>query len=134
MAPPNTQLKDHWQEQRLFLSRVIAAGIVVLLLSGLLVARLFQLQVVNYERFAELSRGNRFRIEPQPPTRGLIFDRNGLVIADNTPNWELVAVAEEIESLDQSRCICGQRLCCHRNDDLRLRGLARLKQQRADNG
>jgi penicillin-binding protein 2 len=100
VAGTSNQLKDHWQEQRLFLSRVIAAGIVVLLLSGLLVGRLFQLQVVNYERFAELSRGNRFRIEPQPPTRGLIFDRNGLVIADNTPNWELVAVAEEIENLD----------------------------------
>jgi penicillin-binding protein 2 len=100
MARPSTQLKDHWQEQRLFLSRVIAAGVVVVLLAGLLVAQLFRLQVVNYERFAELSRGNRFRIEPQPPTRGLIFDRNGLVIADNTPNWELVAVAEEIENLD----------------------------------
>jgi penicillin-binding protein 2 len=97
---PSTQLKDHWQEQRLFLSRVIAAGVVVVLLTGLLVARLVILQVVNYERFAELSRGNRFRIEPQPPTRGLIFDRNGLVIADNTPNWELVAVAEEVENLD----------------------------------
>jgi len=96
----HTELKDHWQEQKLFLSRIIAAAIIVLLLSGLLVARLVQLQVVNYERFAELSQGNRFRIEPLPPNRGLIFDRNGLVIAENLPNWELVAIAEEIENLD----------------------------------
>ncbi len=95
-----TELKDHWQEQKLFLSRIIGAAIIVVLLSGLLVARLVQLQIVNYERFSELSQGNRFRIEPLPPNRGLIFDRNGLVIAENLPNWELVAIAEEIENLD----------------------------------
>jgi penicillin-binding protein 2 len=95
-----TELKDHWQEQKLFLSRIIAAAIIVVLLSGLLVARLVQLQIVNYERFSELSQGNRFRIEPLPPNRGLIFDRKGLVIAENLPNWELVAIAEEIENLD----------------------------------
>jgi penicillin-binding protein 2 len=96
----HTELKDHWQEQKLFLSRVIAAAVIVVLLSGVLVARLVQLQVVNYERFTELSQGNRFRIEPLPPNRGLIYDRNGLVIAENLPNWELVAIAEEIENLE----------------------------------
>jgi penicillin-binding protein 2 len=96
----HTELKDHWQEQKLFFSRIIAAAVLVLLLSGLLVARLVQLQIVDYERFAELSQGNRFRIEPLPPNRGLIFDRNGQVIAENLPNWELVAVAEEIENLE----------------------------------
>jgi penicillin-binding protein 2 len=100
VAGPSVALKDHWQEQRLFLSRIIAAAIVVLLLTGLLVARLVQLQVIDYERFSELSQGNRFRIEPLPPNRGLILDRNGRVIADNTPNWELVAVSEEIEDLE----------------------------------
>jgi penicillin-binding protein 2 len=98
----HTELKDHWQEQKLFLSRVIAAAVFVVLLSGVLVARLVQLQVVNYERFTELSQGNRFRIEPLPPNRGLIFDRNGRVIAENLPNWELVAIAEEIEDLEST--------------------------------
>jgi len=102
MAGTSLPLKDHWLEQKLFFSRIIAAAVIVVLLSGLLVARLVQLQIVNYERFSELSQGNRFRIEPLPPNRGLIFDRNGLVIADNLPNWELVAVAEEIENLDKT--------------------------------
>jgi penicillin-binding protein 2 len=100
MAQTAQPLKDHWQEQKLFFSRIIAAAVIVLLLTGLLVARLVQLQVVDFERFSELSQGNRFRIEPLPPNRGLIFDRNGLVIAENLPNWELVAVAEEIEDLE----------------------------------
>ena len=96
------QFKDPWQEQRLFLSRVIAAAIIVLLLSGVLVTRLVQLQILNYERFAELSQGNRFRIDPLPPTRGIIYDRNGIVIAENRPNWELVATAEQIDNLDRT--------------------------------
>jgi penicillin-binding protein 2 len=96
------QFKDPWQEQRLFLSRVIAAAIVVLLLSGVLVTRLVQLQILDYERFAELSQGNSYRIEPLPPTRGIIYDRNNVVIAENRPNWELVATAEQIDNLDRT--------------------------------
>jgi len=102
MAGPSMKLKDPWQEQRLFLSRVIAAGIVVLLLAGVLVVRLVQLQILDYERFAELSQGNRYRIDPLPPTRGIIYDRNGFVIAENRPNWELVATAEQIDDLDRT--------------------------------
>ena len=81
MARPSLALKDHWQEQRLFLSRIIAAGIIIVGLTGLLVVRLVQLQIVDYQRFSELSQGNRYRIEPLPPYRGLIYDRNGIVIA-----------------------------------------------------
>ena len=103
MAQSSLQLKDHWQEQRLFLSRIIAAGVVVLLLAGALVARLVQLQIIENERFVELSQGNRFRIDPLPPTRGIIYDRHGNVIAENRPNWELVATAEQIENLFDCR-------------------------------
>src|SRR5215468_6408470 len=95
-----TRLKDHWQEQQLFLTRIIAAAVIIVLLSGLLVSRLIVLQIVEYDRFTELSQGNRFRLEPLPPTRGLVYDRNGVVIADNLPSWELVAIAEEIGNLD----------------------------------
>jgi penicillin-binding protein 2 len=100
MSATSTRFRDHWQEQRLFLTRIIAAAVIIVILSGLLVARLVVLQIVEYERFAELSLGNRFRLEPLPPTRGLIYDRHGLVIAENLPNWELVAIAEEIDNLD----------------------------------
>jgi penicillin-binding protein 2 len=102
MPLQTTRLKDHWQEHRLFLTRIIAAAVIIVILSGLLVARLVVLQIVEYDRFTELSQGNRFRLEPLPPTRGLVYDRNGVVIADNLPSWELVAIAEEIKSLDET--------------------------------
>ena len=50
-------LKDHWKEQKLFLSRLVAAGVVILVLTGVLIWRLVQLQVVEHEVFAELSQG-----------------------------------------------------------------------------
>src|SRR5690606_33807253 len=100
MARRSQRLKDHWREQRLFLSRVIAAAIVVVLLTAVLVGRLVQLQIMDSQRFSELSQDNRLRIEPLPPTRGLIFDRNGLVIAENLPTWQLVAIPEQIGELD----------------------------------
>jgi len=93
-------LKDHWKEQRLFISRLIAAAVIVFLLTGVLVYRLVQLQVIDYQTFADLSQGNRLRIEPLPPTRGLVYDRSGKILAENLPAWELVLVPEQVSDLD----------------------------------
>ena len=71
-------------------------------MSGVLVWRLFQIQISHHEAFAELAQGNRVRIEPLAPTRGLIFDRNGQLLAENLPAWELVAIPEEIVDLEAS--------------------------------
>jgi penicillin-binding protein 2 len=101
MALRSHAFKDPWKEQRLFFSRVVAAAFVVFVLTGLLVTRLVQLQIVDYQRFSELSRGNQLKIEPLAPTRGLIYDRNGLVIAENLPTWQLVAIPEQIDDLER---------------------------------
>tara|TARA_Y100000996_G_scaffold415107_1_gene408256 strand:- start:7986 stop:9908 length:1923 start_codon:yes stop_codon:yes gene_type:complete len=94
------KLKDHWKEQKLFLSRLVTAGVIILVLVGVLIWRLFQLQVVDHELFAELSQGNRLRIQPLAPTRGLIYDRNGIILAENLPTWELTATPEQVLDLD----------------------------------
>ncbi|MGE4658468.1 MAG: penicillin-binding protein 2, partial [Gammaproteobacteria bacterium] len=95
-------LKDHQSEKRLFLSRLIIAAFVILVLTALLVGRLVQLQIVDYQRFSELSQGNRLRIEPLPPTRGLVFDRNGVLLAENIPTWQLVMIPEEVINIDDT--------------------------------
>ena len=66
---------------------------------GAVVARLVQLQVFDYEMFAEQSQGNRFRIEAVPPTRGLIFDRKGRVLAENLPAYQLELIPEQVDDL-----------------------------------
>jgi penicillin-binding protein 2 len=96
----SARLKDHWAEQRLFGRRIIAATVVILLLIGVLFARLFYLQVVKHEYYSDLSQGNRIRIEPLPPSRGLIFDRNGEPLALNRPAYQLELIREQTPDVE----------------------------------
>ena len=86
---PQIKLKDHEKDDRLVRRRVLVGAAFVLLLSMALVARMYFLQVVQYEQHATLSENNRVHVQPIPPTRGLIYDRNGLIIADNRPSFSL---------------------------------------------
>jgi penicillin-binding protein 2 len=93
-------LKDNVRESRLFKSRVIFASAMVLVLATVLALRLGQLQVVEYSHFKTLSHDNRVKIVPVAPTRGLIFDRNGVVVAQNIPTFSLEVVPEAISDMD----------------------------------
>jgi penicillin-binding protein 2 len=95
-------IKDVHSERRLFLARVVLAIVISLLLMGSVVARLVQLQVLDHELFAEKSQGNRVRIEPVPPIRGLVFDRKGRVIAENLPAYQLELIPEQVEDIDDT--------------------------------
>ena len=98
----SVRLKDHWAEQRLFGRRIIAATIVIVLLVGALGARLLYLQVVKHEYYSDLSQGNRIRIEPLPPSRGLIFDRNGDPLALNRPAYQLELIREQTPDVEDT--------------------------------
>ena len=94
------RIKDHWGEQRLFERRALAAAIVIVALSALLIGRLVVLQVMRYSYYAELSQGNRVRVEPLPAQRGLILDRNLAVLAENRPAFQLELVRERVPDID----------------------------------
>jgi penicillin-binding protein 2 len=97
-----TIIKDHWREQRLFDQRaLICAALMGLATVGLL-GRLFLLQVVRHDYYADLSQGNRVRTEPIPAARGLILDRNGELIAGNQPAYQLELVPEEVPDLQKT--------------------------------
>lgn len=97
---PKSALRDHIRENRLFLNRIVAAGIVVALLTAVLIVRLFYLQVVEHDTYTTLSHNNRVNIEPIGPTRGLIYDRNGVLLAENRPTFSLEIVPERMEDLE----------------------------------
>jgi penicillin-binding protein 2 len=92
-------IKDHWSEQRIFDQRSLVAGVIIVTLIFILIARLFLLQVIRYDYYTELSQGNRVRIEPIPAARGLILDRNGEVLASNQPAYQLELVPEQVTDL-----------------------------------
>jgi penicillin-binding protein 2 len=95
-------IKDHHSERRLFIGRVILASTVSFILLGIVVARLVQLQVFDYEVFAAQSQGNRVRIEPVPPIRGLVFDRKGKVLAENLPAYQLELIPEQVDDIEDT--------------------------------
>ena len=92
-------IKDYLRESRLFVGRCIAAGVVVVLLLLAVVGRLIYLQIINHDHYKTLSQDNRVKIEPLPPTRGLVFDRNGEILAQNLPAYSLEIVPEKVPDL-----------------------------------
>ncbi len=94
------QLKDDYLENRLIRRRLVLAATFTVLLLGTVLGRLYQLQVVEHEYFQTLSDSNRVRIKALPPTRGLIFDRNGVVMANNLPAYRLELVLEQVGDLE----------------------------------
>jgi penicillin-binding protein 2 len=94
------RIKDHQREQRIFNQRALLAAAVMALLTLVLVGRLVLLQVVRYDQYKVLAEVNRARIEHIPANRGLIFDRNGHVLAENRPSYQLELVREDVRDLD----------------------------------
>jgi penicillin-binding protein 2 len=101
MAEP-LALKDHSTESQIFVDRVVIGFTVLLILTAILLGRLFYLQIGQYSVYTTLSDKNRIHIQSLPPTRGLIYDRNGELIADNVPAYALTIVKERAEDIDQT--------------------------------
>ncbi len=99
--PQPIRLKDHEKDARLVRNRVVVGAVVVCLLILVLIARLYFLQVIQYEYHSTLSENNRVHVQPIPPTRGLIFDRNGVVVADNRPSFSLSMTRERAGDWEQ---------------------------------
>ncbi|MNZ42959.1 Stage V sporulation protein D [compost metagenome] len=75
-------------------NRVVVGAVAIMLLVCVLIARLYYLQIIQYDYHSTLSENNRVHVQPIPPTRGLIFDRNGVIIADNRPSFSLSMTRE----------------------------------------
>jgi len=94
--------KDRFYENRVFLNRIVASVLLILVASMALVLRLAYLQIVGHTHYAGLARDNRVKISPLPPTRGMIFDRNGEVLAENFPTYSLEVFPDQVPDLETS--------------------------------
>lgn len=106
--PRRVRIKDHYAEQRIFTIRGILAGIVVAVLLLTVASRLFYLQVLRHDYYAELSQGNRVHTDPIPPSRGLILDRHGVVMAENLPAFQLELVREQVGGMPELNTALGR--------------------------
>lgn len=96
----STHIKDLAREQFAFTRRAMVIFLGVLLALFLLVLRLVQLQVLEYQQYRTRSDENRIQVQPIAPPRGLIFDRNGELLADNRPVFTLSIVSERVKDMD----------------------------------
>ena len=92
-------LKDHLFETRLITNRAILLLVAGGLLLSILLVRLLYLQVVSHEHYTTLSEDNRVNLQPLPPNRGLIFDRNGILLAENLPSYRLEITPEQVDDM-----------------------------------
>ncbi|WP_110691935.1 penicillin-binding protein 2 [Salinicola halophyticus] len=100
MRKRRENVKNHEREVRVFRNRSLVAVLIIALMAGGLLARLVYLQVIEHDVFITRSDSNRMRVEPLPPRRGLIYDRNGKLLAENRPTYNLTIVRERVDDLD----------------------------------
>lgn len=93
-------IKDPGREQDMFAGRAITLFVVVVLMFGVLVARLVTLQIVEHETYQSRADDNRSKIQTLAPSRGMIYDRNGRILADNKTSFSLAIVPERTDDLD----------------------------------
>ncbi|NRF69184.1 penicillin-binding protein 2 [Aquincola sp. S2] len=92
-----TELKNLERELSRFRGRLLAAALFVLLCFGLLAARLAWLQIVRHAELATQAEANRIAVVPIVPNRGLIVDRNGIVLATNYSAYTLEITPSKVE-------------------------------------
>lgn len=98
--PNYIALKDPHRESRIYSARTVTAIILILALLVLVLVRYYSLQITEYETYRTQSDRNRVQLQPLPPKRGLIYDRNGVLLADNRPSYILSVVRERVPDLE----------------------------------
>ncbi len=95
-------IKDHTQEIQLINQRCLSVLVIMLILVILLIIRLTHLQFTNHDHFTTLSQKNWLDLVPLEPTRGLIYDRNGILLAENIPVYGLDIIPSKITNLPKT--------------------------------
>ena len=99
MFKKRVAIQDFAAESRLFNQRAVFAILFVVLMFSIIIFNQYQLQVVSYQDYQTRSEGNRIKVVPLAPNRGLIYDRSGILLAENRPVFSLELVPEQIKDM-----------------------------------
>lgn len=102
MLKQRATIRDHSAEANLVARRAFVAFVFVLIVIGILFVNVFNLQVKQHQSYKTRSNENRIKVIPIAPNRGLIYDRNGVLLAENRPVYNLEVIPEETQELDKS--------------------------------
>lgn len=101
-------IKNHELEKTILRHRVIFAVFFVVLALSAVLARLIHLQVLNHEHYITLSTNNRVRLEAIAPPRGMVYDRHGVLLADNRPSYILELTPSGVDDMDDTLARLGE--------------------------
>lgn len=99
MKPDRNPFRDYSAESALFIRRALFAFVGVLLLTGVLLANLYHLQILRFEDYKTRSNENRIKLVPIAPSRGMIYDRNGAPLAFNRTIYQLEVIPEKVDGM-----------------------------------
>ncbi len=102
MLRKRSQIRDYQEEARLFKSRAIFAFIGIVAMMGILVTNLYNIQINQFQDYKTRSNDNRIKVVPIAPNRGLIYDRNGVLLAENQPVFSLEITPEKVDDMDET--------------------------------
>ena len=102
MARPRVTIKDHTAEANLFARRTVIAMLVIFMMIAMVLSNLYYLQITRHADYQTRSNDNRIKILPVAPNRGLIYDRNGILLAENRPVFNLEVVPEKVKNLEKT--------------------------------
>lgn len=92
-------IRNHSAESALFMRRTIVVFLGILLAVGVLFINLYYLQINSFDTYKTRSNANRISVQTVPPNRGLIYDRNGVILAENRPVYSLQVIANKANDL-----------------------------------
>ncbi|WP_081178771.1 penicillin-binding protein 2 [Colwellia sp. PAMC 21821] len=103
MAPKKrVAIRNHSAEANLFARRTFITFIAVIIIALMLFSNIYDLEVNSYQKYQTRSNSNRIKLLPVAPNRGLIYDRNGVLLADNTPVYSLEVIPEQVTDIENS--------------------------------
>ncbi|MCK5720619.1 MAG: penicillin-binding protein 2 [Thiomargarita sp.] len=91
-------IKDSVLENKIFGNRFLLAWSITLFMFLVIISRLFYLQIINYQHYTTLSEDNRIKVVSILPSRGLIYDRNGVLLAKNRISYSLEVIPEKVKN------------------------------------
>jgi len=92
-------IRNHAAESALFLRRTLVVFIAILFAIGVLISNLYYLQITSFQSYQTRSNANRISVQTVPPNRGLIYDRNGIILAENRPVYSLQVIVSKTKNL-----------------------------------
>ncbi|HIK79401.1 MAG TPA: penicillin-binding protein 2, partial [Porticoccaceae bacterium] len=119
---------DPARERIIFTRRLILSMFIMLVMGLTIISRYVDLQVNQFQDFATHSDNNRVHVRPMAPTRGVIYDRNGEILADNRSSSNLSIIRERADDLDQLINKVGSLITLTDNDITRF--YSQLKRRR----